>query len=218
MDRASRWETEALREGRNRAGSRPQVSQHAPRGRSSEGEEWATLREAEEATGIPIGTLRKWARRDAIASFLEDDGELVLRFVSLPDVRRRAVELGRDLDENAHTEEPDDAAGGSPATPTSPGTMIVPVDAWNKMITQLGNLHEAGRELAEARERAAKAETEARFLRERLAELREQEPSTEPTAPEAPEASQPAEEVVEAKRPTEARWRALYRRMRSGRR
>jgi len=51
--------------------------------------------------------------------------------------------------------------------------MIVPVDAWNKMLNQLGNLHEAGQQLAEARERAAKAETEAVFLRERLAEMRE---------------------------------------------
>lgn len=51
--------------------------------------------------------------------------------------------------------------------------MIVPVDAWNKMLNQLGNLHEAGQQLAEARERAAKAETEATFLRERLAEMRE---------------------------------------------
>jgi len=51
--------------------------------------------------------------------------------------------------------------------------MIVPVDAWNKMLNQLGNLHEAGQQLAEARERAAKAETEALFLRERLAEMRE---------------------------------------------
>lgn len=50
--------------------------------------------------------------------------------------------------------------------------MIVPIDAWNKMLNQLGNLHEAGRQLAEARERAARAETEARFLRERLSELR----------------------------------------------
>ncbi len=51
--------------------------------------------------------------------------------------------------------------------------MLVPIDAWNKMLNQLGNLHEAGQQLAEARERAAKAETEAVFLRERLAEMRE---------------------------------------------
>ena len=50
--------------------------------------------------------------------------------------------------------------------------MLVPIDAWDKMLMQLGNLHEAGQQLAEARERAAKAETEAKFLRERLSELR----------------------------------------------
>ncbi|HEX2403235.1 MAG TPA: hypothetical protein VHM29_00925, partial [Acidimicrobiia bacterium] len=53
-----------------------------------------------------------------------------------------------------------------------PGTMLVPIDAWDKMLLQLGNLHQAGQQLAEARERAARAETEAEFLRERLAELR----------------------------------------------
>ncbi len=55
-----------------------------------------------------------------------------------------------------------------------PGTTLVPLDAWNKMLLQLGNLHEAGQQLAEASARAAKAETEAAFLKERLAELREE--------------------------------------------
>ena len=69
--------------------------------------------------------------------------------------------------------------GPSPERP-SPDTMIVPVDAWNKMLTQLGNLHEAGQQLADARERAAKAETEAAFLRRRLAEMRgEPQPDTD---------------------------------------
>ena len=36
-----------------------------------------------------------------------------------------------------------------------PGTMLVPIDAWDKMLLQLGNLHQAGQQLAEARERAA---------------------------------------------------------------
>lgn len=49
---------------------------------------------------------------------------------------------------------------------------LMPAGAWEKMLAQLGNLHQAGRELAEARERAAKAEVEAQFLRERLSELR----------------------------------------------
>jgi hypothetical protein len=68
--------------------------------------------------------------------------------------------------------------------------MIVPVDAWNKMLTQLGNLHEAGQQLAEARERAAKAETETSFLRERLAEMRETSDSS-PSPPDLAERSEP---------------------------
>ena len=56
------------------------------------------------------------------------------------------------------------------------------------MLNQLGNLHEAGQQLAEARERAAKAETEALFLRERLAEMRQQEA---PSAAEQSSAASP---------------------------
>ena len=56
----------------------------------------------------------------------------------------------------------------APAGPTIPeGTMLVPVDAWNRVLDQLGNLHEAGQDLAEARERAARAETTAEFQVER---------------------------------------------------
>ena len=68
------------------------------------------------------------------------------------------------------------AKGGTRRTATGPtgdgSSMLVPRDAWDRLIDQLGNLHEAGLMLAEARERAAKAETEAGFLRERLSEMR----------------------------------------------
>ena len=66
------------------------------------------------------------------------------------------------------------------------------LEAWDKLMDQLGNLHEAGQQLAVARERAAKAETEASFLRERLGEMREERdqlrrreerPSQAPTGP-----------------------------------
>jgi hypothetical protein len=50
--------------------------------------------------------------------------------------------------------------------------VLVPLDQWTRVLNQLGNLHEAGQQIADARERAAKAETEAAFLRERLKELR----------------------------------------------
>ena len=47
-------------------------------------------------------------------------------------------------------------------------SLLVPLDAWNTVLNQLGNLHEASQQMAEARERAAKAEAEAEFLREKL--------------------------------------------------
>ena len=164
-----------MRESRDRRRGRPAVSQDrtAAPGRG----EWRTLREASELTGIPIGTLRKWCRRDTVDSYLESDGELTLRMVEMGSVRAKR-DKGRskpdELREQADTRH-ETRESKHETQPRAPGpeTMIVPVDAWNKMLNQLGNLHEAGQQLAEARERAAKAETEAQFLRERLAELRE---------------------------------------------
>jgi hypothetical protein len=101
--------------------------------------------------------------------------------------------------------------------------MIVPIDAWNKMLLQLGNLHEAGQQLAEARERAAKAETEAEFLRERLAETRATSSSpsaaeqgeTEPWMPDAP--PEPPTRPIPVT-PTLRLWRSLYAGWKSWRR
>jgi len=71
--------------------------------------------------------------------------------------------------------------------------MLVPIDSWTRVLDQLGNLHEAGQQLAEARERAAKAETEAAFLRQQLGELRrrpaEPTPAPEPGEQRATRAS-----------------------------
>ena len=89
--------------------------------------------------------------------------------------------------------------------------MIVPLDAWNRMLNQLGNLHEAGQRLAEARERAAKAETEARFLKERLADLREElETAKRPPADDAEPAS-PASSQRSLVRKVYDGWRARRR-------
>ena len=218
MDPITRWETEALRGSPRQAASRPQVSQDADEDAEAVPRDWVTLREASDVTGIPIGTLRKWARRDAIPSLLESEGGHDVRLVTLPDVLTRARELGRDLTPKAaEPEEPSHETVDRRPAPT-PDTMIVPIDAWNKMITQLGNLHEAGQQLAEARERAGKAETEARFLRERLAELREQAASSAQPAPSPdPGPPEPAESAPAEQPATEPRWRAIYRRLRSGR-
>lgn len=61
---------------------------------------------------------------------------------------------------------------GAPQPPTD--AVLVPLDEWSRLLRQLGNLHDAGQQMAEARERAAKAETESEFLKERLRDLREQ--------------------------------------------
>jgi hypothetical protein len=192
MDATTRWETEALRDG---AMPRPKPPKPS-RKRTEPTRNWVTLKEAEAATGIPSNTLRKWVRKSSLPSYLESDGELAIRMVDLDAVIARANELGRDVapvdvdpvpEALPHAPIPPngpEATVADVAPPTAPdgaapGTMIVPIDAWNKMLQQLGNLHDAGQQLAEARERAAKAETEAMFLRERLAELRS-EPIPQP--------------------------------------
>ena len=152
--------------------------------------DWMTVREASEMTGVPTSTIRKWARHDNIPSFLEQTSDGSLRLVSMTGIERWADQLGRDIvaagpdPAEVDLREPEPGAPNEPqAVPEAPeGSMIVPLDAWNRMLNQLGNLHEAGQQLADARERAAKAETEARFLKERLADLREElETATRPT-------------------------------------
>ncbi|MGI9585910.1 MAG: hypothetical protein ACR2N7_10010 [Acidimicrobiia bacterium] len=227
MDRTTRWETEALRSQPTTRKTPPQPSRKQPKAPR----QWVTLREAEASTGIPTNTLRKWARKDEISSYLESDGDIALRMVDLTDVRRRAKALGRSIE--PRTADADEASADTddvpePLTSTDPettqpettetdqpdppqGTMIVPIDAWNKMLNQLGNLHEAGQQLAEARERAAKAETEAVFLRDRLAEMR-----TEQTyAPEAPE-SEPADKEEEPTDPTPEASTSYWRYLTTG--
>lgn len=183
-DPAFLWETEALRTSSNQA---PAV------GRPSAGD-WLTLREASDATGVQLSTIRNWARKGRVPTALEESADGTHRMVSLEGVRARARQLGHPVIEPRPKPTLPVAAASPPivveeqATPP-PGTMLVPIDAWDKMLHQLGNLHEAGQQLAEARERAARAETEAAFLRERLAEIRatpSQEPTTAPVQDETP--------------------------------
>lgn len=180
-DSAFLWESEALRS----APRRPRPSGEADGiGTLIEANDWLTLKEASEATGVPTATIRKWARHQNIPSFLEKTPEGHLRIVSLAGIREWAEEIGRELEipapeHHADPGAPDGATvdlTGPNRVPDGPripeGSMLVPLDAWNKMLNQLGNLHQAGQQLAEARERAAKAETESRFLKERLSEMR----------------------------------------------
>ncbi len=59
-------------------------------------------------------------------------------------------------------------------TATDADNLLVPIEAWENVLKQLGNLHEANQLMAESRERAAKAEAEAEFLREKLKNTREE--------------------------------------------
>ena len=103
------------------------------------------------------------------------------------------------------------APATSPTAPQTPSpvatdSVLVPLDQWNRLLGQLGNIHEAGQQLAEARERMARAETENVFLKERIRDLRAQvetrllekiqiapeEPPVVGADPPAPEAASPS--------------------------
>ena len=71
-----------------------------------------------------------------------------------------------DIQEEKPTEEVVENTGGD--------NLLVPIQAWENVLKQLGNLHEANQLMAESRERAAKAEAEAEFLREKLKNTRDE--------------------------------------------
>jgi hypothetical protein len=83
-------------------------------------------------------------------------------------------EVDNTTPDNSNIEEIEDQNIIDQKNETSEESLIVPLDAWNTVLNQLGNLHEASQLMAEARERAAKAEVEAEFLREKLKSTREE--------------------------------------------
>jgi hypothetical protein len=135
------------------------------------GSQRITLREAEHRFGVSVGTLRTWARKETIDAVRQKGSHGEQWMVTPESV---AHHLSRSPSRTATKSPKPTAPAKREATgPSTDGSaMLVPRDAWDKLMDQLGNLHESGLLLAEARERAAKAETEASFLRERLAEMR----------------------------------------------
>jgi small-conductance mechanosensitive channel len=83
-------------------------------------------------------------------------------------------EVNNTTPDNSNIEEIEDQNSIDQKSDTTEESLIVPLDAWNTVLNQLGNLHEASQLMAEARERAAKAEVEAEFLREKLKSTREE--------------------------------------------
>jgi len=77
-----------------------------------------------------------------------------------------------DIDLTDERSRPDPPAPSGTELGERGGNMVVPLDTWTRILEQVGNVHEAGQQLAEARERAARAETENRFLREQIDDLK----------------------------------------------
>ncbi|HUG75124.1 MAG TPA: helix-turn-helix domain-containing protein [Acidimicrobiia bacterium] len=136
-----------------------------------------TIKEAEQRFGVSVPRLREWARGGSINA-VKGPGPRGGRMwlVTAESVARHLADERREAAPPAMSPAPRPASVSTPPArtgPTEDGTaMLVPRDAWDRLMDQLGNLHDAGVQLAEARERAARAETEAGFLRERLTELR----------------------------------------------
>jgi hypothetical protein len=133
-DPAFLWETEAIRSAAHRLAE----AEADTAGAADEEGRWVTLRQASRETGIPVETLRKWARRATVPTYLAPtDRGTTLRMVDLDGVARRATELGRlGAAARAHAT-PSSAGAAAPPPPSSrgrevpPGSMIVPIDAWN---------------------------------------------------------------------------------------
>jgi|DEB0MinimDraft_4_1074332.scaffolds.fasta_scaffold172902_2 hypothetical protein len=83
-------------------------------------------------------------------------------------------EVSNTTPDNSSSDQINDQSSIDQKSDNSEESLIVPLEAWNTVLNQLGNLHEASQLMAEARERAAKAEVEAEFLREKLKSTREE--------------------------------------------
>lgn len=215
-DPAFLWETEALRTG---GGQVKETGRHVRPEPATDRDGWVTLREASDATGIPVATLRSWIRKKRVPSLLDQTENGDRRLVQLDRVLARADQLGREVevvDLRRDQVTVDRAPTTTIGNEAPPGTMIVPIEAWDKMLIQLGNLHEAGQQLAEARERAARAETEASFLRERLAELRSGKPADAPAevVSSAPGVTAPVDRAGERPSFSVYLWRSTMSRLR----
>lgn len=117
------------------------------------------IAEAARLTGATKKAIRSRVERGSLPAVLEDG----VRKVSLADLARVGLltEDGQPLEQpqRAHEE--------------ANGSMLVPLSDWQRLMEQVGNIFELSRELAETSARAAKAETQADFFRERLQEERE---------------------------------------------
>ena len=132
-----------------------------------------TVRDAEARFGLSAAKLRGLARSGEINGIMGAGPTGGRVWLLTPESIARYLSNSSTVSPEAPPSASASATVVSKTGPTADGTaMLVPRDAWDRLMDQLGNLHDAGVQLAEARERAVKAETEATFLRERLGEMR----------------------------------------------
>lgn len=141
-----------------KAGSRATLSKDTDNGRAqskAQGKaqasngDWVTLRRASEETGVSISTLRSWYRKGVVDSRVEKGPNGSQRIVRLEEIAGRAKRADKTEATDAHTREP--RADG---------------------VALPNELREMIDELAEARERAGRAEARADFLARELTDLR----------------------------------------------
>jgi hypothetical protein len=160
---------------------------------------------------VSVGTLRSWARDRAVDAVKADGPNGRQWMVTAESVAHRIAHRA-----GSPPPAPREGATG----PTADGTaMLVPRDAWDRLMDQLGNIHEAGLMLAEARERAARAETETEFLRERIGEIRTERDELKKAAAMAPANPAPTAPSVRpepARHPRPSAWEMAKRWWRKG--
>jgi hypothetical protein len=135
-------------------------SHDAPRGDDRDqhtGDLWLPQRVAAERVGVSVSAVRKWRGLGVVAERHRPDGQVEVR---LADVEARAAQTmpGR--------------SAPNPSPPTAspaPGGALVPIEALSDLFSRI----------ADAEGRAARAEAELAFLRERIAERRPEAPPTE---------------------------------------
>jgi hypothetical protein len=115
--------------------------------------QWIGLRQASAEAGVSISTLRNWYRKGLIESRLRPGPNGEQRMVRKEEVMRRASDGN-----SSPARSPEDVAANNGA-----GSELVPVA---RALPDLIN------QLAQARERAGRAETKSEFLSEQLAEAK----------------------------------------------
>ncbi len=132
-------------------------AEEVARSEASEGfQRRISIAEAAVLTGISKKALRSRADRGSLASVLEDG----VRKVAVADLKQAGLL------------EPPGSGGPGRAPREQRGEMVVPISDWQRLMDQVSNVFEISRELADTSARAARAETQSEFFRDRFQEER----------------------------------------------